>query len=241
MRLFAIADLHLSFGSDKPMDVFGPQWADHAERLRAAWTETVAADDVVLVPGDISWAMHFPELVPDFAFLDALPGRKVLIRGNHDYWWSTLAKLDRFVDDHGFSTISFLRNSGLRLRGEDPDGPGTVICGTRGWLLPDDAGFSADDERILAREAGRLALSLADGDRQRLAGDRLVVMLHYPPLGSGRAPTPFSEALEAHGADLCLYGHLHGEAAARGVSGTVRGVLYRNASADHISFKPLRL
>ncbi len=241
MALFAIADLHLSFGSGKPMDIFGPQWKDHAERLRAAWTETVGPDDLVAVPGDVSWAMHLPELVPDLAFLDALPGRKLLMRGNHDYWWTTLAKMDRYLGDHGFASVSFLRNSGVRLPGEDPAGPGTVVCGTRGWMLPDDPEFGAEDEKILAREVVRLNLSLAEGDRLRAAGDRLVVMVHYPPMGPAGWPTDFSGVLEAHGADLCVYGHLHGDAAGRGVSGVVRGVEYRNASADHISFKPLRL
>jgi predicted phosphohydrolase len=241
MTLFAIADLHLSFGSDKPMDIFGPQWKDHAERLRAAWSETVAPEDVVLVPGDISWAMHLPELAPDLDFLETLPGRKILLRGNHDYWWTTLAKMDRFLEQHGYSTISFLRNTGLRIGGTDPDGPGTVICGTRGWLLPEDAAFGVEDEKILAREVGRLNLSLAAGERIRCIGDRLVVALHYPPMSAHQCPTPFSEVLEAHGADVCVYGHLHGEAAGRGVSGVVNGVLYRNASADYISFKPLSL
>jgi len=241
MALFAIADLHLSFGCGKPMDIFGPQWKDHAERLRAAWTETVGPDDLVVVPGDVSWAMHLPELVPDLAFLDALPGRKLLMRGNHDYWWTTLAKMERFLDEHGFATISFLRNDGVRVAGDSAGDPGTVVCGTRGWMLPDDPEFGKEDEKILAREVVRLNLSLAEGDRLRAAGDRLVVMVHYPPMGATGVPTAFTEALEAHGADLCVYGHLHGESAGRGVSGRVRGVAYVNASADHISFKPLRL
>jgi uncharacterized protein len=241
MSLYAISDLHLSFGSGKPMDIFGPQWKDHAERLRAAWTQTVGPQDLVVVPGDVSWAMHLSELVPDLEFLDALPGRKLLLRGNHDYWWTTMAKMERFLGDHGFATISFLRNDAVRLPGETDGDPGTVVCGTRGWMLPDDPDFRAADEKILAREIVRLDLSLAEGDRVRAAGDRLVVLLHYPPMGAAGGSTPFSDTLEAHGADLCVYGHLHGESAGRGVSGRIRGVEYRNASADHISFKPLRL
>jgi predicted phosphohydrolase len=241
MGLYAIGDLHLSFGGDKPMDIFGPRWANHAERLRDAWSATVAADDVVVVAGDVSWAMHLSGFAPDLAFLDGLPGRKVLMRGNHDYWWTTLAKMERFLEDHGFTTVSFLRNSGIRVPGPVEESPGTVVCGTRGWLLPEDPAFGGEDEKVLAREVGRLKLSLAEGERIRRMGDRLVVALHYPPLAATRAPTAFSEILESHGVELCVYGHLHGEAAARGISGTVRGVRYVNASADHIGFKPLSL
>ena len=239
MPLFAIADLHLSFGSDKPMDVFGPQWKDHAEKLRKAWTETVAEEDCVVVSGDVSWAMHLEELTPDLAFLDGLPGKKLVLRGNHDYWWTTMAKMERYLELHGFASVSFLRNTGVRVAGPDAEGPGTVVCGTRGWVLPEDAGFAAEDERILAREVGRLKLSLAEGNRILLQGDRLVVAMHYPPMAATQIPTAFTEILEAYGVEVCVYGHLHGEAAARGISGLVRGVEYRNASADHIGFKPL--
>ncbi len=238
MALFAIADVHLSLGSDKPMDVFGPAWHNHVERLAAAWRATVADTDTVLVPGDISWAMNFTGLLPDLQFLDALPGEKILSRGNHDYWWSTLTRMEAMVASAGLTTIRFLKNNAFR-RGND------LITGSRGWLLPWDLEFSSRDEKILSRECGRLRLSLdcaranarpADNTDQPL---RLVTMLHYPPTDNRFRPSPYTEVLASYAVDVCVYGHLHGAGARVGPAGVGPcGVRYVNASADLLQFVP---
>jgi len=232
MALFAISDLHLSLGLDKPMDIFGPHWKDHAGRLQARWTDTVGEDDTVVVPGDISWAMRMADALPDLAFLDALPGLKILGRGNHDYWWGTLGSMERQMAAAGFRTLRFLRNNAHVL----PDG--TCLCGTRGWLLPDDPAFGESDGSIHLREINRLRLSLASRpDPAR----RTVAALHFPPCGRDGGETEYTRLLEEGGVDICVYGHLHGDGISKGPSGRIRGVLYHNASADRIGFKPLRL
>lgn len=238
MALFAIADVHLSLGSDKPMDVFGSAWHNHVERLEAAWRAVVTPADTVLVPGDISWAMNFAGLLPDLRFLDALPGEKILSRGNHDYWWNTLTRMEAWAEAEGLTTIRFLKNNAF-LRGGD------LIAGSRGWLLPWDPDFTRQDEKILERECGRLRLSLdcaraldqtdAAGARPR----RLVAMLHYPPTDNRFRPSPYTGVLATHAVDVCVYGHLHGSGARVGPDGTGdTGLRFVNASADRIDFCP---
>ena len=141
MALFAIADIHLSLGSDKPMDIFGPAWTNHVARLEAGWRERVSDGDTVLIPGDVSWAMDFTQLLPDLKFLHSLPGEKIISRGNHDYWWSTYARMEAMVAAEGLDSLRFLKNNAF-LRGNN------VICGSRGWLLPWDPEFSAQDAKV---------------------------------------------------------------------------------------------
>lgn len=164
MRLFAIADLHLAQTVDKPMDVFGPRWDRHVERICRNWEETVEENDTVLVGGDISWAGSLDQARSDLELLHRLPGRKILLRGNHDYWWTTVRKMQDFCQTHGFSSLEFLRND-ARLEA------GFWVCGTRGWVLPPDEAFREEDEKIFRREVLRLDLSLADLERQRRAGE----------------------------------------------------------------------
>ncbi|HBP37934.1 MAG TPA: serine/threonine protein phosphatase [Clostridiales bacterium] len=235
MTLFALADPHLGFGVDKPMDIFGFRWQDHVSRLEENWRQLVADGDTVLIPGDISWAMQLQDALPDLQFIDRLPGRKILSRGNHDYWWSSLAKMEQFCRSEQLTTLSFLRNNGILL--EDC----RVICGTRGWILPDDPDFSPADRKIFERETGRLRLSLEAAERIREPGDRLLVFLHYPPIGRNRSMNSLTSLMTEHQADLCVYGHVHGEAAGSCYQGTFENVQYRLASADYLGFKPLRL
>lgn len=221
-----MADLHLSFGVCKPMDVFGETWRDHAHRIRTAWQAAVSAEDIVLIAGDISWAMRKEEVQPDLDFLQELPGTKVLLRGNHDYWWSTRSKVQSLAGD----SCRILQNNTICL-------PGLAIVGSRGWQWTVSEQTS-EDQVIYQREVERLRLSLEAG---RQTGLPLLAMTHYPPLPSADSRTPISDLLEAYEVQLCVYGHLHGHAHRHRVEGTVRGVEYRLTAADFLDFTPLEL
>jgi len=234
VRVFAIGDLHLSHSGEKPMDVFGPHWEGHRERIRRSWSESVSSEDLVLVPGDISWAMRLEEALPDLDWLGRLPGRKVILRGNHDYWWPTSARLRKALPP-----------GMLALANDAIDAGPVIVAGTRGWRLPGTEGSDdAEDGRILARELIRLRLSLdaASGLRGADPGKPLVVMMHFPPVVDGRE-SPFTREITASGASICVYGHLHA-APGRwpdGVDADLGGVRYRLASADRLDFVPLLL
>lgn len=233
MAIFAIGDPHLSRAQPKPMDIFGPRWENHAERLFANWRRVVGAEDTVLVPGDISWAMTEAEALPDLQDIDALPGRKVMIQGNHDYWWQSISRLRRLP----LATIQFIQNDHVRV-GD------LFICGSRGWILPTDRNWQQDEPhnlKILNREVARLKLSLESALRQ--GAETIICMLHYPPCPEDGSDTPFTELLESIPAvRLCLYGHLHGPGAAeRAFQGERGGVRYRMVACDALEFTPVQV
>ncbi len=228
MKLFALADPHLGQGVDKAMDIFGPLWKRHTERLAANWTETVGPDDTVLVPGDISWAMKLEDALVDLEFLHALPGRKILLKGNHDYWWGSRAKVEKVLP----ASLRLLQNDAVDL------GDGVGVVGTRGWTPPGSARAGAEDATIFARELQRFTLSVAS------AGDRfttLIAMLHYPPLTSGMGETPFVPLLQAAGVKACVYGHLHAGDHRFAVTGRHDGIDYYFVAADALGFRPLQI
>lgn len=226
MKVFAIGDLHLPGGQEKPMDVFGRRWSDHARRIAERWRALVGEEDVVLIPGDISWAMKLDEAKEDLEYLGSLPGRAVMIRGNHDYWWQAIGKLRRALPEN----VAALQNDHYPLAGP------WAVCGTRGWTLPGSDGFSEDDQRLYEREVNRLALSLESATKAGLKP--AIAMLHYPPSQRSGAPTGFTQLLEAYGVQLCVYGHLHGEAARGALRGVHRGVRYDLVACDAIGFAP---
>jgi uncharacterized protein len=235
MSLFAIADPHLGFGVNKPMSIFGNRWQDHENRLADQWRQIIGPGDTTIIPGDISWAMRLEDALPDLHFLDALPGRKILMRGNHDYWWTSLKKMEQFCLDNQLLTLSFLHNNGLVIA------PDWVICGTRGWILPDDPAFNAADRKIYLREAGRFRLSLESAAAMRKPGQTLIACFHFPPFGSDGRPTLFTNLLAEYGVDRCLFGHVHGLPANVRLAGPPDRVAYELVSADYVDFKPLRL
>lgn len=239
MRLWGIADTHLSFGTDKPMDIFGDRWADHAERLCAAWLEQVAPEDTVLIPGDISWGMTLEEAAPDLRFLHELPGTKYLSRGNHDYWWATMRKMERFAEAHDLHSLRFMKNDAHRI--PLAGGRHAVIAGSRGWTLPSDQQFNEQDQKIYDREVMRLGLSFDEAKALREPGDLLICALHYPPMTQHGERTPIAERIEAEGVDLCVFGHVHGIGARYVYEGTRRGVRYLNIASDHLAFRPKEL
>lgn len=229
MKVFAIGDLHLSETDDKPMGVFGPEWEGHDRKIIGNWRHVVGEDDIVLVVGDISWAMRLEDARADLATIGALPGRVVLLRGNHDYWWSAIGKVRAALPDRMWA----IQNDCLVL--DD-----VVFAGSRGWMIPDD-GSPEEDWKISRRELVRLEQSLTCARKEMRAGRRLVTALHYPPILADAAPTGFTKLLEDFGADVCAYGHLHGEGADDAVEGNVRGVTYRMVACDAIDFTPVEL
>lgn len=227
MRIFAISDLHLSFGSDKPMDVFGSHWAGHPERLRRAWTELVGPDDVVLVCGDVSWAMRISDAHADLAFVHELPGTKVIVKGNHDYWWTTMGKLKRLLPP----SIIPLQNSSVSF--------GRVaLAGSRLWIDPDLMLETAtgEDRRIFERELSRLELSL--GSMPKDAAVR-IVMTHFPPISLDGRTSRAVRAVEGYGCDIWVFGHMHlGGPALGGFDRTIGSTRFVFSSADYLGFSP---
>ncbi len=224
MRVFAIADPHLSRADPKPMTIFGDGWTGHPESFFEGWRETVSEGDLVLVPGDVSWAMTLEDALLDLHDIAALPGQKVLLRGNHDYWWSSVSKLRAALPTGMFA----VQNDALRLGG-------VVVAGTRGWVTPGGSDFSPEDEKIYGRELGRLELSLTAAQKLRRPGDRFVVMLHYPPTNLKLEPSGFTELLAGAGADVVVFGHLHGERRAVARIGETPAHL---VAADALAFMP---
>ena len=226
MRIFAIGDLHLSGAQPKSMDVFGRHWARHWDRIRANWREVVQPQDVVLVPGDISWAMDLGGAQVDLDEICQMPGQKVLLRGNHDYWWSSLSQLRACLPEN----MHAVQNDAF-------DAGDCVFCGTRGWTIPLGQNATAQDEKLYRREALRLEMSLKDA--ARIANGRpIFAMMHYPPLlpETARQGTEFTRLLSEYGVKRCVYGHLHGQSVQRGFSGSYRGVRYDLVSCDALGF-----
>ncbi len=226
MKLFVIADLHLPLSADKPMDIFGG-WEDYVGRLEYNWKRKIGPEDTVVIPGDVSWSMSIAESYNDMRFLDSLPGRKIISKGNHDYWWDTAAKMNRFFTESGFTTPNITQNNCYAF--ED-----VGICGSRGWI--NETG-KPEDAKVIAREAMRLEVSVSEAEKQGL---RPVVFLHYPPVYAGAVNEPIFEVLTRHNIGLCFYGHLHGKRAhTNAVTGNYNGVELRLISADFLQFDPM--
>lgn len=223
MALFAIGDTHLSLGADKPMDIFRG-WQGYTERLEKNWRACVGEDDTVVVAGDVSWAMKLEHTAEDFAFLDRLPGRKLLMKGNHDYWWTTKTKMDKYISDMGFSTLSILFNNAYECCG-------AAVCGTRGWSYD----CPESEQTVLLRECGRLRMSL---DEAKKTGLEPVVFLHYPPVYGDYRCGEIMDVLHEYGVTRCLYGHLHGGSHQRAVQGECEGIEMKLIAGDYLDFMP---
>ncbi|MFY9344658.1 MAG: metallophosphoesterase [Planctomycetota bacterium] len=236
LRLFAISDLHLSLGVDKPMDIFGPQWVGHAERMQQAWDAMVCPDDWVLVGGDTSWGLDFAEAKPDLDWLGARPGKKVLIRGNHCTWWSRSSSARDKLQAVVHPSIHMLQANAFKL--DD----GTVVVGTRLWDPPGAPWADADAAKIFQRELGSLQQSIAAGTRLGgcvPGGARTVALVHYPPRYSDGRETAAVPMLQAAQVQVCVYGHLHGSAHKYGFQGDAGGIRYYLAAVDAIDFQPI--
>ena len=226
MSLFVIGDLHLSLGEDKPMDVFSG-WNDYVQRLENNWRRLITDDDTVVIAGDISWAMKLEETLTDFRFIHSLPGKKLLLKGNHDYWWATKKKMDEFISVNHLDSLSILFNNAFRV-GE------YAVCGTRGWFLENEA---PEDIKVLNREVGRLKMSLEQAKKH---GGEPVVFLHYPPYYRGLECSEMMDVLLEYGVKKCYYGHIHGKKNFRlAFEGEYRGINFRLISGDKVEFVPV--
>jgi len=233
-QFWAIADTHLSFGKPKDMARFGERWVDHTRRIGFAWRTNVAAEDVVLLPGDLSWADRPTKVRADLEWLGALPGRKVLVRGNHDHWWRNLEEVRKVLEPFGF----------YALQGDSQIFDGVLVSGAMGYLAPGDPYYEKDTRKDrYERELQRLEAALQQATAQRTSPEQpWIVMLHYPPFTSDGQPTAFVEAITWAKPTLCLYGHLHRAAEwQRAVNGTYEGVDYRLVAADFLEMRPLRV
>lgn len=233
MALYTISDPHLSFSTDKPMDIFGDGWRDHAQRLKENWFSEIKDEDTVVIPGDISWAMGLSQVHADLDFINKLPGRKIIGKGNHDYWWDTMRKMNKFCSENGFSTINFLFNNAYFADGK-------IICGTRGWI--DEIGVKKEDEKIIKREAARLEMSLLEGEKlkQEYSNAEIIVFLHYPPIFGSFMNEDIMNVLYRHEISTVFYGHLHGVRKEM-LDTSFIGINLQLVSCDYLHFQPMRI
>lgn len=231
MEVYAISDLHLSFGVDKPMNVFGEKWNNYEKRIESNWKRKVKEEDIVIIPGDISWGMTLKETVKDFKFLNELPGRKIILRGNHDYYFSTVTKVSKFFKENNFDTLEILRNNAFET-------DKYIICGTRGWGKTENSDKELD-KKIIAREEIRLRLSLEEAFKinQSLTKKKdIVVAMHFPPFISN-----FCSIMKEYNVKKCIYGHLHGYGHFMVKEGTFDGIEYKMVSCDYTKFDIIKL
>lgn len=226
MKLFAISDLHISTNSDKPMDIFGGNWVGYLEKIFADWKDKVSEEDVVLIGGDISWAMTLDKAVEDINLMNGLPGKKVMIKGNHDYWWQAIGKVRDALPENFFA----LQNDCIKLGN-------AIICGSRCWSVPGAPDFKEQDRKIYLRETERLKLSFASVNKIKDAGDKVVALVHYPPFNVKREDTLFTEIFEQNRVDSVVYGHLHGNKVKSEKLVIKNGIKYYLTSCDQVDNK----
>ena len=226
MALYAIGDLHLSLGAEKPMDVFGGRWQDYMEKLDSGLS-VLREEDTVVLCGDTSWGMTLEEALPDFLYLERIPGTKILLKGNHDYWWTTAAKMNAFFAAHGLTSLRILHNNCWFCGG-------TALCGSRGWFYEEGVHGGEHDRKIMNRETQRLETSL------RAAGgaEKKLVFLHYPPLFHSFVCRDLIRVMTSYGVADCYYGHIHGAGHALAFTGQESGIRFHMISSDYLGFRP---
>ena len=232
MSIYAIADLHLSFASPKPMNIFGDNWTNHELKIKESWMNTVKAEDLVLLPGDFSWAMSLDETLEDFKYLSSMPGKKIMLKGNHDYWWNSLKKLNDYMKKNNFKDISFLYNNAYEFEGK-------IIAGTRGWIL---ISKEEEDKKIVNRELLRLELSITEGIKEYGEDKEIIVCMHYPPTNKTLLENSnFIKVMQKYNVKKCIYGHLHGESHSEAIEGNVGGIELKLVSADYVNLKLIKI
>ncbi len=240
MSIYCIADFHLSNEVDKPMHKFGERWMNHDQKLWENLHAVVNEKDTILIPGDISWSITWQEAAKDMSFINQLPGRKILLRGNHDYWWGTLSKNYRALEELGIKNIDFLQNNAYRI--EDEDAGNILVAGTRGWIFPNDPKWLMKDKKILQREVQRLRISLEAAETLRQENDRLIVMTHFPPFNNQLAISEFTKLMKEHSVELGFFGHIHHASSPYHIWGhEIDGVKFYLSACDQIKFQPLKV
>lgn len=230
MKIFAISDLHLSFNCDKPMDIFGGNWENYTEKIKTNWQSLVGEDDIVLIAGDISWAMKLEEAITDLEWIDSLPGKKIIIKGNHEYWWKSISAVRNILPN----SICAIQNDCIKIGS-------FIFCGTRGWTVPEtNKPLSDEDEKIYKREVERLKLTLASMEQIRCDDDKVIAMIHYPPYTFDKKETEFTKLFDEHKVDYVVFGHLHGKVKCDKLV-MINNVNYYFTSCDHIDMTPILL
>lgn len=232
MSIYVIGDLHLPFGVEKPMDIFGGKWQGYTEKLKEDWNKKVKPEDTVILAGDFSWATYLEDTYKDFEYINNLPGKKILLKGNHDYWWTTVTSMKKYLEENSFKDIDFLYNNSFCI--EDK-----IIVGTRGWALLD----SENSEKMVKREANRLELSIKDAIEKYGEDKDLICIMHYPPITRTKMKneytydSKFLDVMKKYNVKKCYYGHLHGKSHIDAVEGKIEGIEFTLISGDYIEFK----
>lgn len=228
MSIYVIGDLHLAFSVDKPMDIFGNNWENHAEKIKLNWLEKVKKEDTVILPGDFSWATYLEDTYKDFDFLNSLPGNKIMSKGNHDYWWTTVTSMKKYLRENDFNNIEFLYNNAYLVENK-------IIVGTRGWI---NSWRSQENYKILKRENDRLKLSIEDGIKKYGNTKEMVAFIHYPPFYKEVVPEEidFIKTLNKFNIKKCYYAHLHGESHREAIEGNINGIEFKLVSSDYLKF-----
>ena len=231
MAIYVIGDLHLSFSTNKPMDIFG--WGNHSEKIKKNWLEKVNNEDTVILPGDFSWATYLQDTYKDFEYLNNLPGKKILSKGNHDYWWTTITSMKKYLEQNNFEKIDFLYNNSFLV--EDK-----IIVGTRGWV---NSWRSQENYKILKRENDRLKLSIEDGIKRYGNNREIIAFIHYPPFykESVVEEIDFIKTLKKYNIKKCFYAHLHGDSHKEAIEGIVNGIEFKLVSSDYLKFDLIKL
>ena len=234
MAIYTIGDLHLAFKENKPMDIFGENWKNHEKKIKQSWVKQVTNDDLVVLPGDFSWAMHLEDTDMDFEYLNSMPGKKLMLKGNHDYWWGTLSKMRKYLQENNYNNIDFVYNNSYKFENY-------IIAGTRGWNITEDE----EDKKIYNREIQRLELSLKDAIRKKHNQEEIIVFMHYPPITNTNIAknkeTEFIKLMQKYDIKRCYYGHLHGSSIKDAVEGQYFGINFKLVSCDGLNFEVLNI
>lgn len=232
MSIYIIGDLHLSFSQDKPMSIFGQNWEGHVEKIREDWLKKVKPEDTVILAGDFSWATYLEETYADFCYLNELPGKKILLKGNHDYWWTTVTSMKRYLQEKKIENVDFLFNNSFEIENK-------VLIGTRGWALLD----SENSQKMIKRESDRLELSIKNAIEQYGEEKEKIAIMHYPPISTSGMKneytyqSKFLEIMKQYHIKTCYYAHLHGASHKDAIEGEIEGINFKLISADYLDFK----
>lgn len=228
MSIYAISDLHLSFNANKPMDIFGVNWENHIIKLKANWIKQAKENDIIVLGGDFSWSTYLKDTIKDFKFLNNLPGKKILLKGNHDYWWTTLTNMNNYLKENKIEDIFFLYNNSYLFENY-------IIAGTKGW------NFNAEtDKKLLNRELQRLETSIKSGIYQ-YGNKEIMLFVHYPPINEKNIHTEFIKIMKKYNVKKCFYGHLHGINQKEAVEGNINGIEFKLISSDYTDFKLIKI
>ena len=232
MSIYIIGDLHLSFSQDKPMSIFGPNWEEHTEKIKKDWKLKVNNEDTVILAGDFSWATYIEDTYEDFSYINSLPGKKIILKGNHDYWWTTLSSMKRYLEEKDINNVDFLYNNSFEI--EDK-----IIVGTRGWAFTD----TDNSQKMLKRESARLELSIKDAIQKYGDEKEIIAIMHYPPISNSYMKNEYTynsvflDIMKKYNIKKCFYGHLHGSSHKDAIEGNIDGIEFKLISADYLDFK----